>query len=79
MRFMMLMIPKVYAAAAPGTRPDPKHVAAMMKTFSPSHGRRKAQSVRTLRAKTWIPAPSPPLSDADLSSIPFRTAVRLEG
>ena len=31
MRFMMLMIPKGYAAAAPGTMPDPKHVAAMMK------------------------------------------------
>ena len=31
MRFMMLMIPKGYATAAPGTMPDPKHVAAMMK------------------------------------------------
>ena len=31
MRFMMLMIPKGYASAAPGTMPDPKHVAAMMK------------------------------------------------
>jgi len=31
MRFMMLMIPKGYAAAAPGIMPDPKHVAAMMK------------------------------------------------
>jgi hypothetical protein len=31
MRFMMLMIPKGYAAAAPGTMPDPKQVAAMMK------------------------------------------------
>ena len=31
MRFMMLMIPKGYAAAAPGTMPDPKRVAAMMK------------------------------------------------
>lgn len=31
MRFMMLMIPRGYAAAAPGTMPDPKHVAAMMK------------------------------------------------
>jgi hypothetical protein len=31
MRFMMLMIPKGYAAAAPGTMPDPKHVEAMMK------------------------------------------------
>jgi hypothetical protein len=31
MRFMMLMIPKGYAAAAPGTMPDAKHVAAMMK------------------------------------------------
>jgi hypothetical protein len=31
MRFMMLMIPKGYGAAAPGTMPDPKHVAAMMK------------------------------------------------
>ena len=31
MRFMMLMIPKGYAAAAPGTMPDPKHVAVMMK------------------------------------------------
>jgi hypothetical protein len=31
MRFMMLMIPKGYAAAAPGAMPDPKHVAAMMK------------------------------------------------
>ena len=31
MRFMMLMIPKGYGAAAPGAMPDPKHVAAMMK------------------------------------------------
>ena len=31
MRFMMLMIPKGYEKAAPGTLPDPKAVAAMMK------------------------------------------------
>ncbi|HEY3776860.1 MAG TPA: YciI family protein [Rhizomicrobium sp.] len=31
MRFMMLMIPKGYGSAAPGTMPDPKHVEAMMK------------------------------------------------
>ena len=31
MRFMMLMIPKGYANAAPGTVPDAKAVAAMMK------------------------------------------------
>ena len=31
MRFMMLMIPKGYENAAPGTMPDPKAVAAMMK------------------------------------------------
>jgi len=31
MRFMMLMIPEGYAAAAPGVMPDAKHVAAMMK------------------------------------------------
>ena len=31
MRFMMLMIPKGYDQAAPGTMPDPKAVAAMMK------------------------------------------------
>jgi hypothetical protein len=31
MRFMMLMIPKGYENAAPGTTPDPKAVAAMMK------------------------------------------------
>ncbi len=31
MRFMMLMIPKGYEAAAAGTMPDPKAVAAMMK------------------------------------------------
>ena len=31
MRFMMLMIPKGYEKAAPGTMPDPKTVAAMMK------------------------------------------------
>ncbi len=31
MRFMMLMIPKGYGAAAPGAMPDPKAVAAMMK------------------------------------------------
>ena len=30
MRFMMLMIPKGYEKAAPGTMPDPKAVAAMM-------------------------------------------------
>jgi hypothetical protein len=30
MRFMMLMIPKGYETAAPGTMPDPKAVAAMM-------------------------------------------------
>jgi hypothetical protein len=31
MRFMMLMIPKGYETAAPGTMPDPAEVAAMMK------------------------------------------------
>src|SRR5262249_2823068 len=31
MRFMMLMIPKGYEAAVPGTMPDAKAVAAMMK------------------------------------------------
>ena len=31
MRFMMLMIPKGYENAAPGTMPDPAAVAAMMK------------------------------------------------
>ena len=31
MRFMMLMIPKGYEKAAPGTAPDAKAVAAMMK------------------------------------------------
>jgi hypothetical protein len=31
MRFMMLMIPKGYQKAAPGTMPDAKAVAAMMK------------------------------------------------
>lgn len=31
MRFMMLMIPKGYENAAPGTAPDAKAVAAMMK------------------------------------------------
>jgi hypothetical protein len=31
MRFMMLMIPKGYEKAVPGTMPDPKAVAAMMK------------------------------------------------
>lgn len=31
MRFMMLMIPKGYGTAEPGTMPDPRAVAAMMK------------------------------------------------
>ncbi|WP_438022171.1 YciI family protein [Sorangium sp. So ce233] len=31
MRFMMLMIPRGYESAAPGTMPDAKAVAAMMK------------------------------------------------
>jgi hypothetical protein len=31
MRFMMLMIPKGYEKARPGTMPDPKRVEAMMK------------------------------------------------
>jgi hypothetical protein len=31
MRFMMLVIPKGYEKAAPGTMPEPKAVAAMMK------------------------------------------------
>jgi hypothetical protein len=31
MRFLMLMIPKGYESAAPGTMPDAKAVAAMMK------------------------------------------------
>ena len=31
MRFMMLMIPKGYESAAPGTMPDAKQVEAMMK------------------------------------------------
>jgi len=31
MRFMMLMIPKGYEKATPGTLPDAKAIAAMMK------------------------------------------------
>lgn len=31
MRFMLLMIPKGYESAQPGTMPDAKHVEAMMK------------------------------------------------
>jgi len=31
MRFMMLMIPKGYEQAAPGTMPPAEHIAAMMK------------------------------------------------
>jgi hypothetical protein len=31
MRFMMIMIPKGYETAAPGTMPDVQHVEAMMK------------------------------------------------
>ena len=31
MRFMMLMIPKGYETAAPGTMPDPERMAAMMR------------------------------------------------
>src|SRR6476619_1329560 len=31
MRFMMLMIPKGYEQAKPGTMPDPKQVGAMMR------------------------------------------------
>jgi hypothetical protein len=31
MRFMLIMMPKGYENAAPGTMPDPKAVAAMMK------------------------------------------------
>jgi hypothetical protein len=31
MRFMLIMIPKGYESAAPGTVPDAKHVAAMAK------------------------------------------------
>jgi hypothetical protein len=31
MRFMMLMIPKGYETATPGTAPDPERVSAMMK------------------------------------------------
>jgi hypothetical protein len=31
MRFMMLMIPKGYESATPGTMPDARHVEAMMK------------------------------------------------
>ena len=31
MRFMMLMIPRGYESARPGTMPDPKAVSAMMK------------------------------------------------
>jgi hypothetical protein len=31
MRFMMLMIPKGYESAKPGTMPDPAKIAAMMK------------------------------------------------
>ena len=31
MRFMMLVIPKGYESAAPGTMPEPKQVEAMMK------------------------------------------------
>jgi hypothetical protein len=31
MRFMMLMIPKGYEKAEPGTMPDPEHMSAMMK------------------------------------------------
>ena len=36
MRFMMLMIPKGYEQAAPGTVPDADAVSAMMKYNRPS-------------------------------------------
>ena len=47
MRFMMLMIPKGYESAKPGTVPDAKAVAAMMKyNESPAEGRRAARARR---------------------------------
>jgi hypothetical protein len=52
MRFMMLMIPKGYGAAAPGAMPDAKAVAAMM-TFN-----RALQDAGVLRALDGLHPPS---------------------
>ena len=75
MRFMMLMIPKGYETAKPGTMPDPKAVAAMMKyneslqkagvllaldgLHPPSMGARSDGSFRGQAAKRSPMAPSP--------------------
>jgi hypothetical protein len=52
MRFMMLMIPKGYDAAAPGTMPDAKAVAAMMDY------NRALQEAGVLRALDGLHPPS---------------------
>ena len=41
MRFMMLMIPKGYEDAAPGTMPDPKAAEAMMEYNERSRAARR--------------------------------------
>lgn len=52
MRFMMLMIPKGYESAAPGTLPDPKAVAAMMK-YNETLQKAGVLTKEILRCDSW--------------------------
>jgi hypothetical protein len=62
LRFMMLMIPKGYETAAPGTVPDAKAVEAMMKyneSLPDSLGGRGFKSRRPLPFSRGLPQPCP--------------------
>jgi hypothetical protein len=52
MRFMMLMIPKGYESAAPGTLPDPKAMAAMMK-YNETLQKAGVLTKEILRCDSW--------------------------
>jgi hypothetical protein len=75
MRFMVLMIPKGYETAAPGTMPDAAAVAAMMQynealqkagvllalegLHPPSMGARVTFSAAASRQSATVPSPQP--------------------
>ena len=56
MRFMMLMIPKGYEKAKPGTMPDPKAVAAMMKYNESLQKAGVLLALDGLHPPSWAPA-----------------------
>ena len=55
MRFMMIMVPKGYEQAAPGTVPDAKAVEAMMKYNEALQKAGVLLSLEGLHPPPWVP------------------------